>query len=97
MKLCTMDDNVELTYKKKKKQRRIRCIAVIVVVILVFVIGFLIGYFAKKTKSEDRDDHEKPEKHDMKAELQKRHEEMMNFHKKFQSTVNAEKLEDNLK
>ena len=86
---------MELTYKKKKKQRRIRCIAVIVVVILMFVIGFLIGYFAKKSRSEDHD--KKPKKHDMKAELQKRHEEMLNFHKKFQSTVAEEHLEKNLK
>ena len=137
-----MDDNVELTYNKKNKQRRIRCIAVIVVVILVFVVGFLIGYFAQKSRSNDQDkkinrvlktkSKDDDEKHhrilkptykapnethdcvlkptskapnethdckerDMKAELQKRHEEIMNFHKKFQSTVAEEHLENNLK
>ena len=91
-----MDDNVELTYKKKKKQRRIRCIAVIVAIILVFVIGFLIGYFAKKSGSTEEHDR-KADEHDMKAELQKRHEEIMNFHKTFQSTVAEEQLESNLK
>lgn len=90
-----MDDNVELTYKKKKKQRRIRCIGAIIFVILVFVIGFLIGYFAKKSASKEHD--KKSGERNMKAELQKRHEEMMNFHKQFKSTVNEEQLENNLK
>lgn len=91
-----MDDTVELTYKKKKKQRRVRCIGAIVAVILVFIIGFLIGYFAKKTKREDREK-ERPNGHDKKAEMQKKHKDMMRFHEMFQSTVKAEALEGNLK
>ena len=89
-----MDDGVKLTYKKRKRQRRVRCIGAIVFVILVFVIGFLIGYFAKKSGSKEHD--KKPRERDMKAELQKRKEEMMNFHTQFQSTVNEEKLESSL-
>lgn len=91
-----MDDTVELTYKNKKKQRRIRCIGAIVAVILVFIIGFLIGYFAKKTKREDHEK-ERPNGHDKKAEMQKKHKDMMRFHEMFQSTVKAEALEGNLK
>lgn len=90
-----MDDDVQLTYKKRKTQRRIRCIGAIVFVILVFVIGFLIGYFAKKSGSKERD--KEPRERDMKAELQKRREERMNFHKQFQLTVDEEELEKSLK
>ena len=82
------DDNVELTYKKRKKQRRVRCIAMIVAFIVVFFIGFLIGYLAIKEERGER--HEK-------AEFQKRHEEIMKHHKAFQSAVKEEKLEDTLK
>lgn len=91
-----MDDSVALTYTKKKKQRRVRCIGAIVIVILVFIIGFLIGYFAKKTK---KDDHDKgrPDGYDKKAEMRKKHEDMMRLHEIFQSTVKAEALEENLK
>lgn len=88
-----MDDHVELTYKKKKKQRRIRCILLIVAIIVIFFIGFLIGYLATKAKEHDR---EKPEEHDKKADMQKHHEEIMSFHKKFQSTVDEKQLESNL-
>ena len=89
-----MDDDVQLTYKKRKTQRRVRCIGAIVFVILVFVIGFLIGYFAKKSGSKEHD--KEPRERDMKEELQKRHEEMMNFHKQFRSTVNEEQLKKSL-
>lgn len=90
-----MDDDVQLTYKKRKTQRRVRCIGAIVFVIVVFVIGFLIGYFAKKSGSKEHD--KKPRERDMKAELQKSHEERTNFHKQFQSTVDEEQLEKSLK
>ena len=90
-----MDDNVELTYKKKKKQRRVRCIAVIIAIIVVFFIGFLIGYFAFKAKSSDDEGHR--EEQDKKADVQKRHEEIMNHQKNFQTTVSEEQLEDTLK
>ena len=87
-----MDDDVMLTYKKKKTQRRVRCIGAIVFVILVFVIGFLIGYFAKRSGSKGHD--KEPRERDM--NLQDLHEEMMSFHKLFQSTVNEEQLEKSL-
>ena len=91
-----MDDNVELTYKKKKKQRRVRCIAVIIAIIVAFFIGFLIGYVAIKAKqSKDREGGR--EEHDKKADFQKRHEEIMNHHKDFQTSVSEEQLEDTLK
>lgn len=44
-------DESELTFRKKKKQRRCRCIVAIVVVILVFLLGFIIGYFSRKIQS----------------------------------------------
>ena len=91
-----MDDSVALTYTKKKKQRRVRCIGAIVIVILVFIIGFLIGYFAKKTKKDDHDTG-RPDGYDKKAEMRKKHEDMMRLHEIFQSTVKAEALEENLK
>lgn len=89
-----MDDDVELTYKKKKTKRRVRCIGAIVFVILVFMIGFLIGYFAKKSGSKEHD--KEPKERNMKAELQKRKEEMNNFHQQFKSTVSEEQLESSL-
>ena len=93
-------DNVELTYKKKKKQRRVRCIAVIVAFIVVFFIGFLIGYVAIKAK-ESRD-HKSDRNHEdkkqlKKANFQKHHEEIMNHHKAFQSGFSEEQLEESLK
>ena len=89
-----MDDDVKLTYKKRKSQRRVRCIGAIVFVILVFVIGFLIGYFAKKSGSKEHD--KEPRERDVKKDSQKRHQEMINFHKQFQSTVNEEQLKKSL-
>ena len=88
------DDNVELTYKKRKKQRRVRCIAMIVAFIVVFFIGFLIGYLAIKAKGSNE---RKEECGAEEAEFQKRHEEMMKHHKAFQSALKEEKLEDTLK
>ena len=102
-----MDDDVMLTYKKKKTQQRVRCIGAIVFVILVFVIGFLIGYFAKKSgcKEHVKEPGQLPRECDINTindtkkdlpVLQKRHEEMMSFHKQFQSTVNEKQLEKSL-
>ena len=86
---------MELTYRKNKKQRRVRCIGVIVAVIVAFLIGFLIGYFAIKSKS---DDHEEDDKeHDKKLDFRKQHEETMKHHKNFQTTVSEEELEKALK
>ena len=90
------DDNVELTYKKRKKQRRVRCIAMIVAFIVVFFIGFLIGYLAIQAKGSNEGKEERGEGHE-KAEFQKRHEEIMKHHKAFQSALKEEKLEDTLK
>ena len=94
----TMDgDNVELTYKKKKKQRRVRCIAVIVAFIVVFFIGFLIGYFAFKAKESTREHKGDRGRKDKTADFQKHQEEIMNHHKAFQSGVSEEQLEESLK
>jgi len=91
-----MDDRVELTARKKRKQRRIRCIAVIIAIIVAFFIGFLIGYVAIKSKSSD--DKNKGKKHDDRtADFQKRHEEVMKHHEKFQNTVSEQQLESTLK
>ena len=84
-----------LTYKKKKKQRRVRCIGVIVAIIVAFLIGFLIGYFAIKSKSDDHEEDDK--KHDKKLDFQKQREETMNHHKNFQTTVSEEELKKVLK
>ena len=90
------DDNVELTFKKRKKQRRVRCIAMIVAFIVVFFIGFLIGYLAIKAKESNEGKEERGERHE-KAEFQKRHKEIMKHHKAFQSALKEETLEDTLK
>lgn len=90
------EDNVELTYNKRKKQRRIRCIAMIVAFIVVFFIGFLIGYLAIKAKGSKERQEERGEHHE-KAEFQKRQEEIMKHHKAFRAALKEEKLEDTLK
>ena len=88
------EDNVALTFGKK--QRTIRCIALILAFIVVFFIGFLIGYLAIKAKGSNQGKEESRERHE-KAEFQKRHEEMMKHHKAFQSALKEEKLEGTLK
>ena len=55
----------------------------------------VIGYFAIKKPSESKE--QDVEQQDKKVDLQKRHEEMMAYHKKFQTTVGEQKLEKNLK
>ena len=92
-----MDDNVELTYKKKKKQRRIRCIGVIVAIIAAFLIGFLIGYFAVKSKSKDHKDEDKKHDTDKKLDFRKQREETMKHHKNFQTIISEEQLNISLK
>ena len=87
-------DNLKITYQKKKKQRRVHCIAVIVAFIVVFFIGFLIGYVALKAK--DSKEH-KGDRKDRKADFQKHHEKIMNHHKAFQLVVSEEQLEEGLK
>ena len=82
--------------KKKEKQRRVRCIAVIVAFIVVFFIGFLIGYVALKAKESRKHKGDRGHK-DKKADFQKHHEEIMNQHKAFQSGVSEEQLEESLK
>ena len=90
-----MDEHEELTFKKKKKQRRVRCIAAIVAIIVAFFIGFLIGYVAIESKSKDHKD-ERGE-HDNRGDFKKRREEVMDHHKKFQTTVSEEQLRKSLK
>ena len=84
---------MELTYQTNKKKRRVRCVAVIIAIIVAFFIGFLIGYVAIKAKEHD----DKPEKHNRKADFQKRREETMIYHKEFQTTVSEDKLKESLK
>ncbi|XP_067026135.1 glutamate carboxypeptidase 2-like [Acropora muricata] len=89
------DDMVELTYKKRQKQRRIHCIAVILALIVAFFIGFLIGFLAVKTKSEDKG--EERERRDSKYEFQEELEDMKKHHMKFQESVSEEQLRSTLK
>ena len=90
-----MDDKVELTYKKRKRQRQILCIAGIVALIVAFFIGFLIGFLAVKGKSEHKD--EKHETRDMKSGFKEQLEDMKKHHAKFQGSVSEEKLKSTLK
>ncbi|XP_022781491.1 uncharacterized protein LOC111322631 [Stylophora pistillata] len=86
-----------------EKNRKILIIAFAVVAILfAFAIGMLIGVFGVN-KSDKKDANQKgtikpgDEKSQRRAQLEKQQEEMMNFHKKFQSTVDPEQLKEHLK
>lgn len=84
--------------KTSNKQRNIRILIVVVVFFVAFGIGIVIGFFGiKKPESKEQDAAQQPKKEDKKAELQKRQEEMMKYHKTFQTTVAAEELEKDLK
>lgn len=83
--------------ESSNKQRKIQILVLVVVFFVAFAIGIVIGFFGiKKPESKEQDATQQPPK-DKKAELQKRHGEMMSNHKKFQTTVAAEELEKNLK
>ncbi|XP_068727027.1 putative N-acetylated-alpha-linked acidic dipeptidase [Montipora capricornis] len=89
-----MDDEVVLTYKKKKRQGRVRCIAGIVALIVAFFIGFLIGFLAMKSKSED--EKKKSEMQDEEHEFQRRQEEAKKYHLDFQKGVSEARLNSSL-
>ena len=85
-----------------KKNRRILIVIAVVAILIAFAIGMLIGVFGvnrSDKKDADQEDKTKPgdEKSQRRAELEKQQKEMMNFHEKFQSTVNSEQLEEHLK
>ena len=84
-----------LTYKKKKRQRRVRCIAGIIALIVAFFIGFLIGFLAMKSKTED--DKQMSEKQNEKHEFQRRQEEVKKHHLDFQKGVSEGRLNSSLK
>lgn len=81
--------------KSSTKQRRIHIVVVIVVFFVAFALGIVIGYFAIKKPSESKE--QDVEQQDKKADLQKRRKEMMTYHKKFQTTVREQDLENNLR
>ena len=83
-----VDDTVELTVAKLRKQKRLRRIGIIV----VFIVGFLIGYFARKGKSADGDHRKGSDGRRTNTKKQ-----TAEFHKKFQETVDANKLKETLK
>ena len=87
-----MDDSVNLTFKNRKKQRRIRCIVVIVVILVAFIIGFLIGFFVKKSPKEDHseDGHQK-------SGFQEQQEKIAKHHQDFMDAVSPEELENYVK
>lgn len=85
-----------------EKNRRILIVIAVVAILLAFAIGMLIGVFGvnRSDKNDaDQEDKTKPgdEKSQRRAELEKQQKEMMNFHEKFQSTVDSEQLEEHLK
>ena len=77
------------------KRRRIHIVVVVVVFFVAFALGIVIGYVAIKKPEESKE--QNVELQDKKADLQKRREEMMTYHKKFQTTVSEEDLEKTLK
>lgn len=84
------------------KNRRILIVIAVVAILIAFAIGMLIGVFGVNSsdkKDADQEDKTKPgdEKSQRRAELEKQQKEMMNFHEKFQSTVDSEQLEEHLK
>lgn len=77
------------------KQRRIHIVVVVVAFFVAFAVGIVIGYFAIKKPAESKE--QDVEQQDQKADLQKRHEELMTYHKKFQTTVSEQELEKSLR
>ena len=77
------------------KRRRIHIVVVVVAFFVAFALGIVIGYFAIKKPSESKV--QDVEQQDKKADLQKRRDEMVAYHKKFQTTVNERELENNLR
>ena len=85
-----------------KKNRMILIVIAVVAILIAFAIGMLIGVFGvNRSDKKDADQEDKTktgdEKSQRRAELEKQQKEMMNFHEKFQSTVNSEQLEEHLK
>lgn len=77
--------------------RNIHIAIIVVVGFVAFAIGILIGYFGMAKPVAKLDQKPECKEDDTKADLQKRREEMMNYHDKFKTTVDAEQLENNLK
>ena len=84
-----------LAPESSAKRRRIRIVVAVVVFFVAFALGIVIGYVAIKLPEESKE--QNVELQGKKADLQKRHEEMMSYHKKFQTTVSEEDLEKTLK
>lgn len=83
-----------------EKNRRILIVIAVVAILIAFAIGMLIGVFGvnrSDKKDADQEDKTGDEKSQRRAELEKQQKEMMNFHEKFQSTVDSEQLEEHLK
>jgi len=77
------------------KQRRIHIVVVVVVFFVAFALGIVIGYFAIKKPAESKE--QDVQEQDKKADLQKRQEDMMTYHKKFQTTISEQELESSLR
>ena len=77
------------------KQRRIHIVVVVIAFFVAFALGIVIGHFAIKKPAESKE--QDVDKQDKKAALQKRQEEMVTYHKKFQTTVSEQELESNLR
>ena len=77
------------------KQRRIHIVVVVVAFFVAFALGIVIGYFAIKKPAESKE--QDVQEQDKKADLQKRQEDMMTYHKKFQTTINEQELESSLR
>ena len=77
--------------------RNIHIAIIVVVGFVAFAIGILIGYFGMAKPAAKPNQKPECKEDDTKADLQKRSEEMMHYHGKFKTTVDAEQLEKNLK
>ena len=78
------------------KRRRIHILVVVVAFFVAFALGIVIGYVAIKKPSEESKTQAVVHQ-DKKADLLKGREEIMNYHKKFQTTVSERELEKTLK
>ena len=93
------EGNVEVSTRSKRKQLILLAILTVVVLGVGIVVGYF-DYFGIKhllSESKDADQQCTTKPADKKVCLKKEHEEMMKYHQKFQSTVEEQQLENNLK
>lgn len=83
------DDELEFAYRKNKRSRRCKCLAVIALILIMLVAGIVIGYFIRK--SQEPGD-EKP------SVLQKStRAEREENRKQLREVISSEELRENLR